>query len=93
MRSPNHLLQNLRYHLEILSLQTDKLIYKFFLDLVDMQIASSNSGEAKFGEVMLSIGYHEDREVIEVNLFQASNLPGLDSSGTVLYCYSMFMSV
>ena len=83
MHFSDHLLQSLSYHLEILSLRTDKLIYKFFLDLVDLQIAATNSGEAKLGKVLLSIGYHEDKEVIEVNLFQASNLPGLDSSGTI----------
>ena len=50
-----------------------------------MQIAATNSGKAKLGKVLLSIGYHEDREVIEVNLFQASNLPGLAPLGTILY--------
>ena len=79
---PDHLLQNLIHHLEILSFQTDKLIYRFFLDLVDMQMSASESGKAKLGKILLSIGYHEDSEVIEVNLF---NLAGRDSSGVILY--------
>ena len=48
-------------------------------------MSASKSGKAKLGKVLLSIGYHEDREVIEVNLFQASNLPGLAPSGITLY--------
>ncbi|XP_064406610.1 protein unc-13 homolog D-like isoform X2 [Halichondria panicea] len=71
----------LQYQLDILSLPTDKLILKFFSDLADIQTALINSGEDKYGKVLLSVGYHGDTEVIEVNLFQANKLPGLDTSG------------
>ncbi len=75
------LLQEFQYQLDVLSLQTDKLILRFFSDLADIQTALVNSGEDKNGKILLSVGYHQDKEVIEVNLFQANNLPGLDTSG------------
>ncbi len=49
--------------------------------MADIQTALVNSGEEKYGKVLLSVGYHQDKEVIEVNLFQANKLPGLDASG------------
>ena len=82
------LLQVLQYQLDVLGLQTDKLILRFFSDLAYIQTALINSGEDKYGKVLLSVGYHQDKEVIEVNLFQANKLPGLDTSGnSVLYTY------
>ncbi len=83
-------LQALQYQLDILSLPTDKLILKFFSDLADIQTALINSGEDKYGKVLLSVGYHGDTEVIEVNLFQANKLPGLDTSGDRASLYSIY---
>ncbi len=80
------LLQALQYQLDVLSLQTDKLILRFFSDLANIQTALVNSGEDKYGKVLLSVGYHQDKESIEVNLFQANKLPGLDSSGNSVLC-------
>lgn len=67
-----------------LSLQTDKLILMFYSDLADVQTSLVNSGETAYGKVLLSTGYHSDREVVELNLIQANNLPGLDKSGTCI---------
>ncbi|XP_064406965.1 protein unc-13 homolog D-like isoform X2 [Halichondria panicea] len=73
--------KELLYQLDILSLQTDKLILKFFSDLADIQTALVNSEKDNYGKVLLSVGCHQDKEVIEVNLFQANKLPSLDSTG------------
>lgn len=82
-------IQELQYRLDTLSLQTDKLILRFFSDLTDIEASLVSSGESVYGKVLMSVGYHSDREKIELNLFQANKLPALDSSGNAkLACVS-----
>ena len=41
-----------------------------------------------YGKVLMSVGYHNDKEVVELELIQANKLPALDSSGTLhIYIY------
>lgn len=75
-------LQLLVDQLDILSLPTDKLILKFFAELGKIQTALANSENDQYGRILLSVGYHQDKEIIELDVIQANGLPALDSSGT-----------
>ena len=35
----------------------------------------------KFGTLLVSVGYLKEQSIVEVDVVQASNLPGLDKSG------------
>ena len=87
-------MQELNYQLDILSLPTDRLILRFYSELADIQTAEAQTAEinpksAKLGRLLLSTGYHQEREVIEVTLIQGKDLPGPDNSGTVLQVFEI----
>jgi len=74
-------MQDLDYHLELLGLNTNKLILQFYSELADQQTAMVNAGKAPLGQLLLTVAFDQSSDVVEVNILQGVNLPGLDNSG------------
>ena len=60
---------------------TDKLILRFFSDLAQRQREEVKSGKAELGTLLVSVGYLRQSSVIEIDVIQGRNLPGLDKTG------------
>ena len=60
---------------------TEKLILCFFSDLAQCQREEMESGKAELGTLLISVGYLKQSSVVEVDVIQGKNLPGLDKNG------------
>ena len=65
---------------------TEKLILRFFSDLAQRQHEEVESGKAELGTLLISVGYLKQSSVVEVDVIQGKNLPGLDKSGESEKC-------
>ena len=60
---------------------TEKLILRFFSDLAQRQREEVESGKAELGTLLVSVGYLKQSSIIEIDVIQGRNLPGLDKTG------------
>ena len=60
---------------------TEKLILRFFSDLAQRQREEVERGKAELGTLLISVGYLKQSSVVEVDVIQGKNLPGLDKTG------------
>ena len=85
--------QTLYTKLDILRLPTEKLILRFFSDLAQRQHEEVESGKAELGTLLFSVGYLKQSSVIEVDIIQGKNLPGLDKTGESFFLkYMSFLN-
>ena len=83
-----HRPQTLCAKLDILRLPTEKLILRFFSDLAQRQSDEVESGKAELGTLLISVGYLKQSSVVEVDVIQGKNLPGLDKTGESVFLVS-----
>ena len=57
------------------------LTSQFFADLVEIQADQVQSGEKLLGELLVSMTYNSDKEVLDVCVIQAKDLPVMDKVG------------
>ena len=75
-------------------LTTKNLILKFQTELCDQCVAARDKEDR--GHLTISIAYLQTRQLVEVNVVSAKNLPGLNKSGEKEYtlntaCTVLFM--
>ena len=59
---------------------TEKLILRFFSDLAQRQCDEVKSGKAELGRLLISIGYHKQSSVVDIDVIQGENFPGLEKT-------------
>ena len=64
---------------------TEKLILRFFSDLAQRQCEERESGKANLGTLLISVGYLKQSSIVDVDIIQGKNLPGLDKSGKSVF--------
>ena len=64
--------------MDILRLPTEKLILRFFSDLAQRQLDEVKSGKAELGTLLISIGYLKQSSVVDIDVLQGENFPGLE---------------
>ena len=57
------------------------LTSQFFADLVKIQADQVQSGEKLLGELLVSMAYNSDKEVLDVCVIQGKDLPVMDKVG------------
>ena len=57
---------------------TEKLILRFFSDLAQRQCEEVESGKAELGTLLISVGYLKQSSVVDVDVIQGENFPGLE---------------
>ena len=78
-------LQALNSRLDVLRQPTDTLILRFFSELAQCQSDVIEKGKADLGTLLISVGYHKGKSLVEVDIIQGKNLPGLDKTGWSTY--------
>ena len=67
--------------LDIRRQTTDELILRFFFDLSRCQRDEIEKGRMELGTLLISVGYIKAESIVEVDVIQGRNLPGLDKTG------------
>ena len=57
------------------------LTSRFFADLVEIQADQVQSGEKLLGELLVSMTYNSDKEVLDVCVIQGKDFPVMDKVG------------
>ena len=67
--------------LDIRRQTTNELILRFFSDLSRCQQDEIEKGKMELGTLLISVGYIKGESIVEVDVIQGRNLPGLDKTG------------
>ena len=74
-------MQEVISELKVLNTDSSDLTFQFFADLAEIQAEKVQSGEKQLGELLVSMAYNSDKEVLDVHVIQGRGLPVMDKAG------------
>ena len=74
-------MQEVISELKVLNTDSSDLTFQFFADLAEIQAEKVQSGEKQLGELLVSMAYNSDKEVLDVHVIQGRGLPVMDKTG------------
>lgn len=74
-------MQEVVSELKVINTDSNDLTFQFFADLVEIQAEKVQSGEKHLGELLVSVAYNSDKEVLDVQVIQGRGLPVMDKAG------------
>ena len=74
-------MQEVILELKVLNTDSSDLTFQFFADLAEIQAEKVQSGEKQLGELLVSMAYNSDKEVLDVHVIQGRGLPVMDKTG------------